>query len=146
MPGPLLTKAKVHKLQRLLHMQYKPAEIAAELGITAETVHRTYLPAGVPFTTDENGQIWIVGTEFYQWAQDYLTTRQRKPKDAMKADEAYCVRCNQVIRMRGIREKSRNKRGVVNLSGQCPLCKGQVNRFISGKDLAPAARNAKRAS
>ncbi len=135
--GPLLTKAKVHKLKRLLYMQYKPSEIGAELGVTDETIRRSYLPAGAPFSTDENGYIWIIGTDFYVWAQGYLTTRERKPKQPMEKDEGYCLKCHQVIRMQDAREKSRNGRGVINLSGKCPACGGIVNRMISGKTVQP---------
>lgn len=136
MPGPMLTKAKVHRLQHLLDMQYKPAEIAAELGIDADTIYRSFLPAGAPYGKDEAGNIWIRGPEFLAWARDYLTTRERQPKPAMQPNQAFCLKCHGVVEIQDIQRGKANGRGVLNLTGKCPACGGRINRMISARTAA----------
>lgn len=130
---PELTKAKVHKLQKLLNMRYRPSEIADELGVTVKTVYRSYLPSGAPCIKEKEGgkeHIWIVGDVFAKWAREYATTRKRAPKPSIPDGSAYCVRCNQVIIPLDIKIGRPNSRGVANMNGKCPICHGRVNRFL----------------
>lgn len=55
------------KLTRLLNMQYRPSELADELGIDITVIYKSYIPLGCPHTKDDTGHLWIVGTEFRQW-------------------------------------------------------------------------------
>ncbi len=127
---PRLTNARVHKLKRLLNMQYKLTELAGELGITTDTIYRSYIPAGMPCTKDERGHYWVNGKAFYEWAMAYVTTRDRKPKKPMDPDQAYCMRCNQVIRIVNKRVYQANFSGIAKVTGRCPVCEGKVSRFI----------------
>ncbi len=136
MPAPRLSRGKVIKLDRLLNMLYKPGEIAEELGVSVETVYRSYIPAGAPVIR-EAGIIWINGEAFRKWAADTIaTTRRGKIKREMTAGQGYCVHCNQVVDMMEIRIRPHSKRTtVVQVSGRCPTCGGKVNRLARKADL-----------
>ena len=127
--APRLSRQRVIRLERLLHMRYKPAEIADELGVTVDTVYRSYLPAGAPVEVDGAGKVWIVGDLFAQWARKTIAQKHCKPRGLMADGEGYCLRCNQVVVMEKARVKGVNERGVGLISGKCPGCGGKVNRF-----------------
>jgi RNase P subunit RPR2 len=127
---PRLTNARVHKLQRLLNLQHNITDIAKELGITTDTLYRSYIPAGMPCTKDERGHYWVNGKAFVDWASEYVTTRDRKPKKPMDLDQAYCMKCNQVVRMVNKRTSKANYSGIAKVTGRCQVCDGKVSRFI----------------
>ena len=128
-----MKKGNVNRLERLLDMEYMPGEIASELGVSASTVYRSYIPAGAPCRQDASGRLWIPGTAFAAWARQHLATNRRgKPREPMPDGCAYCLRCNQVIRMQSA-VKRLQPRGVLQVTGCCPLCAGKVHRFVSIK-------------
>lgn len=94
---PLLGRAQVIKLSRLLYMKYRPSEIAKLLDVNVDTVRRSYLASGCPFTRDSTGHIWIVGTEFTEWALDVLAKRKRKKTSPMEEDQTYCFKCKKRV-------------------------------------------------
>lgn len=125
------------RLLKLLHMKYKPTEIALEMGVAVDTIYRSYLPAGAPYEKDAQGNIWIVGNLFAQWAMDCAMTNSRKPaKVNLKPGEVYCLRCNKIVEMKTPRKGPVNGRGVINLSGRCPVCERRVNRFCRATEWA----------
>lgn len=132
MPEPRLSRGLVIKLERLLDMLYKPGELAAELGVSTETVMRSYVPSGAPVIIDGDGKTWINGLHFATWARECLATnRMGKVKRTMEAGQAYCLRCKQVIDIDGLRHNRRfDQRGVTQITGRCPACGTRVNRFV----------------
>jgi len=133
MPNPKLTKTKVQKVRRLLDMMYKPVEIAEELEITVDTIHRSYLPSGAPCEKDSKGHIWIHGVSFANWARAYLSARALAAGDRMKDSEVWCCRCNKVVVPSDIHTSRPNGHGVANRHGKCPVCGGKVNRFLKAE-------------
>jgi len=133
MTTPQLTRAKSMRVRRLLNMMYKPAEIAKELGITVDTIHRSYLPAGAPCEKDAKGHVWIHGVSFANWARAYVMSDARRHNARMQDDQVWCCRCNQVVVPKEPHTGRPNGRGVANMHGRCPLCNGKVNRFLEAQ-------------
>jgi len=137
---PRISRATARRLLKLLHMKYKPTEIAEEMGVSADTIYRSYLPAGAPSERDVKGNVWIIGDLFARWAMECAVTNGRKPaKRKLAAGQVYCLKCNQVVEIQNPRKGQQNKRGVINLSGRCPVCDTRVNRFVRAKELMRAA-------
>jgi len=61
-------------------MKYKPSEIAKVLEIGDDVIYQNYLKNGCPFEKDDKGNIWIIGTEFREWAQREIAERKSKGK------------------------------------------------------------------
>lgn len=114
---PMLTLGKVHKLRNLLPMKYKVSEIAEILGVTSETVYRTYLPAGAPMLR-EGKAIWIVGTEFREWARTYLAGK-KLTRETMSDSQIYCMSCKRVTEMVSPRVAGVDQRGVARVAARC---------------------------
>jgi hypothetical protein len=130
-----IARGNVMKLQRLLHMKYKPSEVAEEMGVTVETIRRSYLPAGAPFENDAQGNIWIVGDVFAKWVVDHAKTHRRKaPKMVMERCQAFCVGCNQIVTLLNPKIEKPNARGTAILKGKCPVCGKKANRFCKASE------------
>lgn len=128
---PRLTTGMTNKVRFLLNMDYTPAEIGKELGVTAKTIKRAYLTAGAPYRRDASGRIMIVGSEFYAWAQQYVLHRRKQVlRQPMTEKEAYCVRCNLAVEMVAPKLDSFDTRGVANMVGKCPTCGNKIYRFV----------------
>lgn len=65
---------------KLLHMRYKPSEVADVLGVGVQTVYRVWIPAGCPSDKDSSGALWIVGTELRAWMEDVEDVRRSSKK------------------------------------------------------------------
>jgi uncharacterized protein with PIN domain len=128
---PLLTRGRVWKLRKLLPMYYKVAEIAEALGVTVETIYRTYLPAGMPFVR-EGKQIWIVGTEANAWARAYLTGKILARK--MAADEAWCMTCNRPVKMINPRVMEVDHTHLARIAARCGICGKKLSRMKRRND------------
>lgn len=124
---PHLSRSQIIKLDRLLYMKYRPSEIAEIIGVHADTVRRSYLMAGCPYERDERGHIWIVGTEFKDWAREIIAQRKKKPTSPMKADEAWCMKCNKRVQLINPKPVKVN-RYLELLQSKCPDCGTTVNR------------------
>ena len=131
MPAPKLNRGKMIKAEQLFDMLYKPSELAEELGVSTETLYRSYIPAGAPITR-QGGNIWINGQAFYKWAaQSVATTRRGKIKRELAPGEGYCLRCNQVVAMENLSRRPHSRRlNIVQVSGICPVCGAKVNRLV----------------
>lgn len=124
---PKFTRIQIICLARLLHMEYTPKEIAEEIGVTEDTIYRCYIPAGCPHQRDKSGLIWINGGEFRAWAEGCILERREKAKRRLGEDEAWCFRCNRVVKIEN--PVFRKVNGAFTLlQGTCNLCGGKVNR------------------
>jgi hypothetical protein len=105
-------------------MDYKPSELAEELGANKEQILRL-VSAGAPARKDAKGRYWIHGKTFVHWLKN---AAPKKPGDktAFEDNECYCVTCRAVVSFVELRRKKRI------VYGTCP--KGhRVARFISLK-------------
>jgi len=126
---PKFKREHIIRLDRLLNMQYTPKEIAHEIGVSVDTVYRSYLPAGCPAELDQDGRIWIVGVEFRDWVRAILAQKKRSPKNSecSKPDKGWCFRCAQCVTIRHAKIRPVNYY-LELLQGECEQCGGQVNR------------------
>jgi uncharacterized protein with PIN domain len=122
---PLITHSHVVKLGRILNMLYRPGEIGEEIGVTADTVCRSYIPAGLPHTRGENGTIWIHGPEFVKWARDMARKRKRA---GMQDGFAWCLKCNKAVQLIKPQLRTINRYLEVQFA-PCPICNRTVNRI-----------------
>lgn len=122
---PLLKHTQIIRLTRILDMLYKPRELAEEIGVSLDTIYRSYLPAGLPHTR-ERGDIWIYGPAFVAWAKQTIAKnkRQRAP---LPEGTAWCVKCNGVVEQIKPRIVYANPH-IEILQSKCPTCGGKVNR------------------
>jgi hypothetical protein len=126
---PRIPRSVIVRLGRLLRMEYRPAELAEELGCGADTIYRHYLPAGCPHRRDERGHIWIVGTDFAEWVRATL----KQGKTPMTEGEAYCLKCNRPVNMKGRLEVEPVNYYLELVKGECPACGTTVNRARARK-------------
>jgi hypothetical protein len=120
-----MTQRQIAKLPRLLHMKYAPSELAEEIGCNVDTIYRSFVKSGCPHERDDKGHIWIVGDLFRAWAQETIQHHPRAVK--MAEDEAYCLHCRKVVKMKfeGIRPANLYAEFV---TGRCIECGARVNR------------------
>ena len=124
-----LSRALMRRSIRILDMEYKPSEIAEELGASKVQILRL-LSAGAPARKDAKGHYWIHGPAFVHWLED---AAPKKPGDktAFADNEAYCLTCRAVVSF----EETRRKKRIVY--GICP--KGhKTARFLSLKSKGQA--------
>lgn len=124
---PKLARAQIIRLGRLIHMKYRPSEIADLLGVNVDTVRRSYLQAGCPHERDQQGNIWIIGTVFRSWADEVIAERKRKKSKPMDEDEAWCVKCNKRVKIINPTIKPVNHY-LELLQSVCESCGSIVNR------------------
>jgi len=123
---PRISHRQALKLGRLLAMEYRPTELAREIGCHRSTIYDCYIPNGAPHRRDEKGHLWIVGTEFAAWAR--ATIQRRKLE--MRKGQAFCMRCKRIVTMQGPISE-REVKSALLLHGTCPQCFGDVVRFES---------------
>jgi hypothetical protein len=121
---PSFKREHLIRLGRLLNMQYTLRELAHELGVSVDTVYRSYIPAGCPMERDGGGQIWIHGTAFREWVQ---ALRAAKNSECAKPGRAWCFQCSKCVRILDPKIKPVNYHLELR-QGTCELCGGQVNR------------------
>ena len=124
---PKLARDQIIRLGRLIHMEYRPSEIADLLGVNVDTVRRSYLQAGCPHRRDEKGNIWIIGTAFKAWAEEVISDRKHRKSRPMSEDEAWCLKCNQRVEIVNPEVKPSNHY-LERLVGVCRVCGSTVNR------------------
>jgi hypothetical protein len=123
-------KAQTDRFRRLLDMLYKPSELSEELGVELRAVY-AYLQAGCPFSRDEHNRIWINGAEFRAWADRLLMEKRPKKQSRprLAPDEAYCVRCKQIVPVGAFQLVTQVNSGVAMVAGPCPICQKPVFRL-----------------
>ncbi len=125
------TRIQISKLPRLMEMMYRPSEIAEEIGVTAETVTRNYLPNGCPFERDKNGNIWIHGLSFAAWVRSVQAQRKQ---GRLEDGQAWCLRCEKAVPLD--KPKLRFKgRYVVIFQGKCDACGSKINRAYAASEV-----------
>ena len=125
MRRPHLKHQHIIKLGRLLDMLYKPSEIAEEIGVTIDTVYRSYLPAGLPHTRDPKGHVWIHGPAFVAWARQTISARKKSA--GLPEGHAWCMRCSDSVELIDPKVKTVN-RYLELLQSTCPQCGTKINR------------------
>ena len=126
MRQPVLKHIHIVRLGRLLDMMYRPPEIAEEIGVTSDTIYRSYLPAGLPHTRDEDGSIWIHGPDFAAWARETVSKRRGK-RTGLLDGYAWCLKCGHPVEMKSPKVISVN-RYLELLQAKCPQCHRTINR------------------
>jgi len=96
MKKPRMTGVQMSHLGVLLWMEYKPSEIAEEIKCNTDTLYKSYIPAGCPHRRDEEGNIWIVGTEFSAWSRKMFKRSDARKTD-MGRDQAWCMKCRRPV-------------------------------------------------
>lgn len=121
-----ISRKQALRLAGLLPMEYRPSELAREIGCHRSTIYDSYIPNGCPHRRDRNGHIWIVGTDFAAWARATI----QKRKFHMEPGQAYCMHCKQVVEMQPPITETEVKSAILK-HGRCPQCFGEVARFES---------------
>lgn len=129
---PIFKRTQIIKLNRLLNMLYRPAEIAGLLEVSADTVYRSYLAAGAPYSRDAKGNTWIPGLAFRDWVLTFTGTKHEK--HIMLETECWCMKCNAVTTILNPNKKSIN-RYILMVQGACSVCGGRVNRATSARSV-----------
>ena len=135
--APRVSRAIIRRSLRLLHMEYKPSEIAEVIGVTPKTIYDTYILAGLPHRRDVAGNIWIVGDEFRQWAETALERGKRyaaQKRQPIGEDEAYCLRCKQVRKYKDITKRVELSKNRIMVYGVCAGCDGKISSIKKGKN------------
>jgi glutaredoxin len=111
-----------NRLKRLLDMQYKPSEIAQELGINIDQVYLVYMPLGCPHKRDGKRYIEINGIEFREW---YIRNYQ---KAKVKKDETFCKTCRKPVKI--INGLIFRKGKISYILSNCPNCGRKLSKII----------------
>ena len=131
--APRVPRGVMQKSKLLLHMEYKPAELAEELQVTVKTIYQVWLPAGLPFRRDKTNHVWIVGTETRAWLETIVTQSQERPKVALGENQAFCVGCKKAVMVSGITRRRFGRAGL--LSGNCQVCGASVKKIIKASEV-----------
>lgn len=126
---PTFKHAQSVKLARLLDMMYKPSEIADELGVSVDTVRRSYIPAGLPVEKDTTGHTWIHGITFANWAREQIAARKKGKREKLPENKAYCMSCKKVVDFPAKPKKIIPvNRFLEMMQAACPICGHKVNK------------------
>lgn len=133
MRKPHLKHVQVVRLNRILNMLYKPSELAQEIGVTTDTIYRSYLPAGAPHIRSGHN-LWIHGPAFVAWAKQTVAQHSRK-RAGLPDDHGWCLKCGRAVLMKNPKVKYTNQYIQINQS-KCPHCGRPVNRASKREDGA----------
>lgn len=126
MRQPILKHTQIIRLSRFLDMMYRPSEIAEEIGVTQDTIYRSYLPAGLPHERDEIGNVWIHGPAFVAWAKETVAKRKTR-RQGLPSGHGWCMRCNRPVPLRDTTVRTVNRYLELE-QAPCPECGCVVNR------------------
>jgi hypothetical protein len=140
--GLIFKREILIKLGRLLDMDYMPSELAREIGVSPDTVARSYAQAGMPFTPDtkRKGKIWVNGKAFREWVLECHAEKKAK-RNPLGPGEAWCMRCNKVALITRPAVKSVN-RYLSLVQGKCGFCGGKINRAFAASSFPEWLKNA----
>lgn len=124
---PKVSRSIMRKSLKLLNMEYKPSELADELGVTSKTVLTAYLPAGLPYRRDKQGHCWIVGIDARSWLEQMTRKRESEAVTLVLPDDGFCVKCGKIT-IQNITKRKAGRAGM--MKGSCPICGATVHRFI----------------
>jgi hypothetical protein len=114
-----------NRLKRLLDMEYKPSELATELGINKDQIYLVYIPFGCPHKRDSKRYIQINGKEFQEW---YISKYQ---KAKLKENETFCKTCRKPVKIIG--GKITNRKNISYILSVCPNCGRKLSKIIDFK-------------
>jgi hypothetical protein len=123
---PQLKHCHIVKLGRFLNMMYKPGEVAEEIGVSQDTIYRSYLPAGLPHERDAQGNIWIHGPAFVDWAKQTVA-HKRESRTGLPDGHAWCLKCRKSVPIQDPHIRTVN-RYLELIQGRCPTCGKKINR------------------
>ncbi len=126
----LLNRIQRLRANGLLNMEYTPSELAAELGVKTDIVYRGLIPNGCPHRRDENGHLWLIGTAVADWLR-----HQEKTRHPLADGEAWCLRCNQPVKMLPPLTVTPTNRYLELVSATCPQCGTRINRARARQTL-----------
>lgn len=112
-----------NKLKGLLDMEYKPSELAEEIGVRTNLVYSVYISQGCPHRKDEWRHFVINGKMFREW---YLH-EYRKTK--LKEDESFCRTCQKAVKIVGGMELK--KGSLTYVVSHCPICGRVLAKIIN---------------
>jgi hypothetical protein len=131
-----LSAGEVQKLKRLLYMEYTPAEIEAETGLSASTITRFFIPRGLPARKDSRRRYWIVGTEFSAWVMANKKRYSKLDKHHLELSQFYCLKCKSIFTDPSPTiAKIVTRRIVYMAKTVCPKCGMRSGKFIKTKDV-----------
>jgi hypothetical protein len=105
-------------------MKYTPSELAEEMNCCVDTIYKTYIPAGCPCERDQTGHVWIIGTDFAQWAREIHQRRKEK----LGENQAYCLHCRKAVDMVGPIMAQPTNRNIEIIIAKCAECGTTVTR------------------
>lgn len=123
---PRLKRVSIIRLGKILNMLYRPSELAEDICVSVDTIYRSYIPAGMPYSKDQSGDIWINGLQFVAWAKETITKSKEK-RFPLPDDHAWCMHCNKPVKMINPIITFKN-RYVEILQSKCPICGKKINR------------------
>ncbi|MBN1372939.1 MAG: hypothetical protein JW987_13465 [Anaerolineaceae bacterium] len=113
-------------------MEYKPSELADELGVTTATIYNSWIPSGLPARCDDTGHFWIVGTDLKTWLESTIEKGKAKsPEHVVGENDFFCRHCNSWFEASDFRRKPIARKGVYLKIATCPLCERNIGRFAS---------------
>jgi hypothetical protein len=122
------TRSQMQRAKRLLHMKYKPSEIAEEIRCDVQSVYKTYIPAGCPHERDERGYLWIVGDQFRDWMVILQRDAVADGRVKLEEGQGYCVMCERAVDLQEVFEVKLVSPSLELVKGYCPECGAVVSR------------------
>lgn len=120
----------VKKSQALLNMEYKPSELAKELGVTAEYVRKVLIHVlGAPHTYSEKNRLWINGKRFRSWIVQYdKQFKQKKKARVVGENQFYCVKCRKLVEQDSYVLVNDGRNSMKK--AYCPNCGTRINKYL----------------
>ena len=122
------TRSMMQRARRLLHMRYRPSEVAEELGCKVKLLYRRCIPAGCPCERDEQGNLWIVGDQFRDWMLSVQREAVAEGRAKLGEGQAYCMVCERAVDMEGPFTTRPVNHRMELVMGRCPECGAVVCR------------------
>lgn len=118
------------RVGHLLHMKYKPSELAREIGAGDDHVIYRFLKAGCPHEKDQSGRIWIVGTEFRDWLKARRSEQHPPKQRSLQPGESFCVTCKHVVKPDWANaELVTTQKSTQMLRAKCPNCSANLTTW-----------------
>ena len=118
----------MQRARRLLHMRYRPGELAEELGCSVRMIYRRYIPAGCPCERDQAGHLWIIGDKFRDWMLAVQREAVAEGRAKLAEGQAYCMICERAVEMEGPFEIRPVNPYMELVTGRCAECGAVVCR------------------
>jgi hypothetical protein len=121
------TRSQMQRARRLLYMEYKPSEIAEEIGCDVQSIYKVYIPAGCPH--ERRGvHLWIVEDQFRDWMLALQREAAAGGQAKLGEGQGYCVVCERAVDMQEPFTVKPVAAGLELVQGYCPECGSVVSR------------------